>query len=98
MALPFAALLLTGCAPGAIERPASIHDARNGELLYSTYCVSCHTEQVHWRDKTVAVDWASLQVEVRRWQQATRVQWTDIEIADVSQYLNALHYHFATPD
>ena len=97
-ALLLAALLLGGCAPVAVAPVASLRDARHGELLYSTYCVSCHTAQVHWREKTVAVDWTTLQAEVRRWQDATGLHWTDTDIADVSQYLNVLHYRFVVPD
>jgi len=97
-ALLLGALLINGCAPGTIGQGTPLHDVQHGEMLYSTYCVSCHTTQVHWREKKVAVDWASLQAEVRRWQGAARLQWTDTDIADVSQYLSDLHYRFVEPD
>jgi mono/diheme cytochrome c family protein len=65
-----------------------------GELLYSTHCVSCHTAQIHWRDKRLATDWTSLKGQVRRWQSNVGLNWNDDEIVDVARRLNTLYYHF----
>src|SRR5574338_705145 len=35
-------------------------EATRGELLYSTHCIACHSAQVHWREKKLATDWATL--------------------------------------
>lgn len=75
-----------------------MRDATRGELLYSTHCIACHSTQVHWRDKKLATDWISLQAEVRRWQKFSGLGWADDDVAAVAQYLNALHYHYPTPD
>ena len=72
-------------------------DASRGELLYKTHCVGCHTEQVHWRDKKLATDWAGLKAQVTRWQTNTGLGWSDEEVADVTRYLNARYYHFQPP-
>ena len=69
-----------------------------GELLYSTHCVSCHTAQVHWRDKKLATDWPTLQAQVQRWQSNIGMNWTDDDIAAVARYLNAHYYRFPAPD
>lgn len=82
-------------ADGA-EQPT--RDASRGELLYSTHCIACHTTQVHWREKKLATDWRSLQSEVRRWQGASGLGWSNQDIAEVARYLNALHYHYPVPD
>ena len=68
-----------------------------GELLYSTYCDACHTEQVHWREKKVATNWASLVAEVRRWQANAKLECSRDDIEAVARYLNALHYHYPLP-
>jgi mono/diheme cytochrome c family protein len=68
-----------------------------GELLYSTHCVACHGAKIHWRDKKLANNWASLKAEVDRWQRLAALDWNDNEIEDVARYLNALYYHFAAP-
>ena len=65
-----------------------------GELLYSTYCSACHTEQVHWREKKVVTDWPSLVAEVRRWQENTKLEWSEDDVEAVAQHLNDLYYHY----
>jgi mono/diheme cytochrome c family protein len=69
-----------------------------GELLYSTNCLECHTERIHWRDKRLARDWESLVAEVGRWQSVLGLGWGDEEIGAVARYLNALHYGYTVPE
>jgi mono/diheme cytochrome c family protein len=69
----------------------------SGELLYSTYCIACHTAQIHWRDKKLARDWISLKAEVRRWQGIEALKWSDDDIAEVARHLNALYYRYPEP-
>jgi mono/diheme cytochrome c family protein len=87
---------LSGNFADAAQEPA--RDASRGELLYSTRCIACHTSQVHWREKKLATDWNSLQSQVRRWQGASGLGWSDQDIAEVARYLNSLHYHYPVPD
>ena len=89
-------LILSGNLAAADPQP--MREATRGELLYATHCIACHTTQVHWRDKKLVTDWTSLQAEVRRWQKAAGLGWSDEDVADVARYLNALHYRFPTPD
>ena len=77
----------------AQQEPAST----GGALLYQTYCIACHTEQIHWRDRKLAVDWPSLRQQVSRWQANSRLQWTDDQINEVTRYLNGAMYHFPEP-
>lgn len=63
------------------------HAESRGELLYSTHCIACHTTQMHWRDKKVATDWTSLKFQVRRWQDASSLRWSESDIQDVTRYL-----------
>jgi len=69
-----------------------------GELLYTTYCVTCHTEQLHWREKQVATNWTRLVAEVRRWQTNGNLDWSRDDIDAVARYLNILHYHHPLPE
>ena len=71
-----------------------IRDATRGELLYSLHCIACHTTQIHWRDKQLVTDQASLLAEVNRWQELEKLGWTTSDVAEVARYLNALHYHY----
>jgi mono/diheme cytochrome c family protein len=67
--------------------------ADRGELLYAIHCIACHSEQLHWRDRKVASDWPRLNAEVRRWQTAARLNWSEDDIVAVARYLNVTVYH-----
>jgi hypothetical protein len=75
---------------GTLAWPAMAQS--RGELLYTTHCFACHTTQQHWRDNRVVSDWEGLKVQVRRWQDAALLGWTDSDILDVSRYLNRAFY------
>jgi hypothetical protein len=53
---------------------------------------------MHWRDKKLVSGWRSLQAQVRLWQDVAGLGWSFDDIEEVVRYLNALHYHFPTPD
>lgn len=69
-----------------------------GELLYTTYCVACHSEQLHWREKQVATNWTRLVAEVRRWQINGNLDWSNDDTDAVARYLNILHYRYPLPE
>jgi cytochrome c-type biogenesis protein CcmH len=81
---------------GAIARAGLLADAASsqGELLYSTHCVACHTREVHWRDRKLAKDWATLVTEVGRWQRNGGLGWPEEDVEAVARYLNATIYRF----
>ena len=66
-----------------------------GELLYTTHCIACHNSQMHWRDKRLATDWASLQAQVRRWQGVAKLGWNEDDILEVTRHLNERIYRYA---
>jgi mono/diheme cytochrome c family protein len=66
----------------------------NGRLLYETHCIACHDKQVHWRDGRLAVDWSTLDAQVRRWQATALLNWGEAEITAVTRYLNETIYKF----
>lgn len=89
-------VLIAVLVDSLIAAPSAMAQSR-GELLYTTHCISCHTTEMHWRDKRSASNWASLKVQVRRWQGAASLAWSDGDILDVSRYLNESIYHFEQP-
>ena len=90
--------LFAACIGGAITVAAQpAPSSSRGELLYSTHCIGCHTTQVHWRDHRLATDWASLRVQVLRWQGNTGLAWSDDDVLAVTRYLNDLYYRFPAP-
>jgi hypothetical protein len=69
-----------------------------GELLYRTYCIGCHTEQLHWRDKVIATDLPGLVKEVGRWQSNGNLDWSLDDVEAVARYLNAQFYLYPLPE
>jgi hypothetical protein len=65
-----------------------------GELLYSTFCVACHTTQMHWRDKPIARDLPGLRAQVTRWQDNIGQKWEAKDIEEVTNHLNRTFYKF----
>lgn len=94
--LVFALCLLWGAH--TLAHAQAKHSEERGELLYSTHCNTCHTSEVHWRKQKLATDWSSLKVQVRRWQANIGLVWSEEEIADVANYLNAVHYRFTVTE
>jgi hypothetical protein len=80
------------CSIAALAPPAA--GQARGELLYTTNCKLCHSQQVHWRDNRLATDWGSLVAQVRRWQETGRLGWSDEDIRFVARYLNDSIYKF----
>lgn len=89
-------LLKTCILLAALVSASAIAQSR-GELLYTTHCVACHTTQVHWRERRLATDWASLQAQVVRWQAAGSLNWSDEDVLAVTQHLNERFYGFKSP-
>jgi len=69
-------------------------EVTRGELLYTTHCIACHNEKIHWRDKKIAKDWTGLITQVRRWQRISGLAWDDDSIVLVARYLNVRLYHY----
>jgi mono/diheme cytochrome c family protein len=73
-------------------------DTSRGELLYTTHCITCHSTQMHWRDKKVATNWSILKVQVRLWQRTSGLGWSEEDVTAVARYLNVQYYHFPVPE
>lgn len=80
-------------AAGAALAQDRVPQAR-GDLLYSTFCVDCHTTQMHWRDKRIATDLPGLRAQVRRWQGNIGQNWEQKDIDEVTNHLNRTFYKF----
>lgn len=65
-----------------------------GALLYETHCGTCHSKELHWRDKRLAKDWAGLASQVRRWQDNAGLNWSGEDIGAVAEYLNERIYRY----
>lgn len=92
-------IFLAACSSGPANTvPASaMADPARGELLYQTACAACHTEQAHWRDKSIVRSWGDLVFQVTRWQKNAGQSWRPDDIEDVSAYLNRRFYRLPCP-
>ncbi len=93
VAVFFGPAIIVSAALAAAGGPVIEPDDR-GRILYDTYCVQCHTQQVHWRDRRLASDWTRLKQEVIRWQGIVGQRWDDADVTSVARYLNARFYHY----
>ncbi len=94
-------LTLATVAASAQSAPAGtvVVPLSRGQALYTTHCIACHDAQVHWRDARRATDWESLKREVRRWQTASALAWSEADVVQVARYLNDTFYrHPQTSD
>lgn len=94
MRMLLAIVVLGGLAQGPVSAQSTPTESR-GRLLYANHCIACHTTQMHWRERKLVTDWASLKVQVRRWQGAAQLNWSEGEIDDVARYLNDTFYRLA---
>jgi hypothetical protein len=78
------------------QKPATTAQP-NGELIYKTYCIGCHTTEVHWREKRLATDWASLKFQVRRFLDNNGIALSEGEVTALTGFLNRRYYKFANP-
>jgi mono/diheme cytochrome c family protein len=65
-----------------------------GAMLYDNHCIQCHTQQLYWQDKRLAIDKKSLTDQLNRWQRNAGLEWSDDDIKEVSRYLNGKFYHY----
>ena len=94
----FALALAAGCAaPAGVPESKPVLDMLRGGDLYRSYCIACHTAQVHWREKRLVQSWDDLLYQVSRWQRIAGQDWSREEINDVAAYLNGTFYELPCP-
>ena len=85
-ALIFAALSIPmASAAGNIE---------NGKNLYQRGCTACHDTSVHSRPDRIVHSFGSLVNRVRACDAQVSTGFTDQQISDITEYLNAEFYKF----
>lgn len=93
LAVALAAGAAIGPLPAAAQGLPGAAGSR-GQMLYGNHCIACHNTQMHWRDRKLATDWASLKAQVRHWQGVAQLSWSEDEIDDVARFLNDSIYRF----
>jgi len=80
-----------GLALSRVELMAQDETSR-GKLLYDTHCVACHSKKIHWRDRKLVTDWATLVAQTERWQRNAGLGWSSDEVDAVARFLGRQVY------
>ncbi|MGZ5093987.1 MAG: c-type cytochrome [Burkholderiales bacterium] len=88
-------LVLIGTIVWASNSRADPPDPQRGRALYENHCQFCHTSKVHSRANKLPLTRNELRGIVDNWQRQENLSWTRDDTADVVEYLNRTHYHFA---
>lgn len=84
--------LLFGLAPFFSTQADTIN--QRGKMLYENHCIKCHDSTVHIREKKKVTHRAELYAQINRWKSHLNLDWTQEEISEVAQYLEATYYSF----
>lgn len=87
-------ILCIFCGTSTLSNAQPVQIELRGELLYTTYCNTCHTTEIHWREQKLATDWDSLKAQVKRWQANIGLNWSEEDITEVTNFLNTDYYQF----
>ncbi|MDH4030332.1 MAG: cytochrome c [Chromatiales bacterium] len=69
-------------------------DVQNGKRLHDERCMKCHDDSVYTRKDHFVTSKEALAKQVNRCALNTGAQWSDEDVADVVDYLNASYYKF----
>lgn len=69
-------------------------DVQHGKQLVEQQCTKCHDASVYTREDHFVTSKQALAEQVRRCSLNAGEQWSDEDIADVVDYLNATFYKF----
>ncbi|MEJ2258565.1 MAG: cytochrome c [Woeseiaceae bacterium] len=69
-------------------------DVQRGEQLHDEHCMKCHDDSVYTRDERFVASRQALVKQVNRCAQNTGTEWSDDDVDDVVDYLNATYYKF----
>jgi hypothetical protein len=73
---------------------ATLADAQRGQQLHEEHCMKCHDDSVYTRDEHSVTSKEALVRQVKRCAQNTNTQWSEKDVNDVVDYLNATYYKF----
>lgn len=69
-------------------------DIQRGKQLHDEHCMNCHDDSVYTRDKRFVDSKEALVQQVNRCALNMDRQWSETDINDIVDYLNATYYKF----
>ena len=64
-----------------------------GQLLYENHCIQCHAGSVYARNPRQVNSLDDLYQTVEKWAKLQKLDWSELEIRDVANYLNDEYYN-----
>lgn len=83
--------LLSIAAVQASDNAASVED---GKKLYAAHCTTCHDTKIHTRPNRIIHTYGDLVNRVKFCDVQSKAGFSDAQIHDVAEYLNANFYKF----
>ncbi|WP_455222717.1 c-type cytochrome [Kaarinaea lacus] len=74
--------------------PEAQKEKPRGQLLYENHCGGCHETSVHGRDPRKATSIPEIRHWINTWQKELKLNWSQADIDDVTNYINFKYYHF----
>lgn len=96
----------TGSTPPAVElaepkaantSPAAPVVLPRGQMLYENHCQGCHESRLHVRENRRAASRAALRAWIAHWAGHLKLDWGELEVDDVTDYLNRRYYQLPLP-
>jgi cytochrome c5 len=96
----------TGNPPPAVEltgpkaantSPAAPVVLPRGQMLYENHCQGCHESRLHVRENRRATSRAALRAWIAHWATQLKLDWGELEVDDVADYLNRRYYRLPLP-
>ena len=86
--------IISIAAVAAVSLPAAAQDAARGKLLYEAYCLGCHYERIHNRERSRSLvrTLPQLKAEVAKRAELTGQRFSIDDLEDIAEYLNRSHY------
>ena len=82
-------------APGPSSQPVPLFS--RGRMLYENHCTTCHESNIHIRARRKAKNFNDVTRWVIQRSQWLKLNWSDSEIVDVTQYINGRFYKYKKP-
>lgn len=71
---------------------AQAGDLERGRALHDTHCLMCHDSGIYSRQDRIANSYLEVRQQVQRWQENTRLRWTQYDVESVTDWLSEKHY------
>ena len=77
-----------------VAMPLLAEEFNRGKELYENHCKVCHESWAHERSGRQVATREELGRRVRGWSLHSRLDWSDEEVNDVTDYLDRQYYRF----